>query len=272
MISAADPIPDDFAAALRATAVERGAFGARLFYFTEAGSTNDLAAAAADRGDPEGTTFVAAAQTSGRGRLGRTWFSPPGAGLYMSTIVRRAALAPWITLAGGVAVAAGIQAATALPVQIKWPNDIVAVAGGGFRARRKVAGILAEAASGPTGVDHVVLGVGINLRPAAFPPELADRAGAIEEELGRRVDAGAVLAQVLAALNRTLDELANAGPPPLFAQWLALAPSAAGAAIEWDAGGAVRRGTTSGLAEDGALLARTAEGLERIIAGEVRWL
>src|SRR5262245_34102691 len=114
----ADRLPDDFAAALAATAAERGVFGARLDYAVEVGSTNDLAAAAADGGAPEGTTFVAGAQTAGRGRLGRTWFSPPGAGLYISTIVRRASLAPWITLAGGVAVAEGIARATALPVQI----------------------------------------------------------------------------------------------------------------------------------------------------------
>jgi BirA family biotin operon repressor/biotin-[acetyl-CoA-carboxylase] ligase len=270
--SVAEQLPEDFAAALAASAADRGVFGARLHYFTETGSTNDLAAAAAERGDAEGTTFVAGAQTSGRGRLGRTWFSPPGAGLYLSTIVRRAALAPWITLAGGVAVAEGIRAATALPVQIKWPNDIVVVTGLGFRARRKIAGILAEASSGPAGVDYVVLGVGINLRTAAYPPELADRAGAIEAELGRRVDAGAVLAQVLAGLNRALGELAGAGAPALFARWLALSPSAHGAAIEWDAGPATRRGTTAGLAEDGALLARTSTGLERIIAGEVRWV
>src|SRR6476469_7920504 len=168
------------AAALAATASDRGVFGARLHYWNEVGSTNDLAAAAADRGEPEGTTFVAGAQTAGRGRLGRTWFSPQGAGLYVSTIIRRPSLGPWITLAGGVAVADGIRAATALPVQIKWPNDIVAVGGAGFRARRKIAGILAEASSGPHGLSHVVLGVGINLRPAAFPPELADRVGAIE--------------------------------------------------------------------------------------------
>src|SRR4051794_22893232 len=113
----ADALPDDFAAMLALTASERGPFGARLFYFAETGSTNDLAAAAADRGEPEGTTFVAGAQTAGRGRLGRAWFSPPGAGLYVSTIIRRPSAAPWITLAGGVAVADGIRAATALPVQ-----------------------------------------------------------------------------------------------------------------------------------------------------------
>jgi len=148
----------------------------------------------------------------------------------------------------------------------------VAVGGAGFRARRKIAGILAEASSGPEGVSHVVLGVGINLRPAAFPPELADRAGAIESELGRPVDAGAVLAQVLAALNRTLADLGAAGPPALFARWLALSPSAHGAPVEWDAAPESKSGTTAGLAEDGALLARTRDGLERIVSGEVRWV
>ena len=175
-----DRIPEELAAALTASAATRGVFGARLFYAAEVSSTNDLAAAAAERGEPEGTTFVAGAQTAGRGRLGRAWFSPPGAGLYLSTLIRRQALAPWITIAGGVAVAEGIRGATGLPVQIKWPNDISAVGGAGFKARRKIAGLLAEASSGPQGVQWMVLGIGINLGPAAFPPELAGRAGSIE--------------------------------------------------------------------------------------------
>ncbi len=268
----ADPIPDEFSSALLATASVRGAFGQRLYYAAEVSSTNDLAAAAAERGEPEGTTFVAGAQTAGRGRLGRTWFSPPGAGLYVSTIVRRRVVAPWITLAGGVAVADGINTATALPLQIKWPNDIVAVSGSGFKVRRKIAGILAEASSSGDGVQHIVLGIGINLGPASFPPELADRAGSIESELGRPVDAGAILAQVLAQLNQTLDGLAASGPRALRERWLALSPSAYGAAIEWDGAAGVETGTTAGLAEDGALLARTRSGVARIIAGEVRWL
>jgi BirA family biotin operon repressor/biotin-[acetyl-CoA-carboxylase] ligase len=263
-----DEIPADLDAALRASAADRGVFGARLFYAAEVGSTNDLAAAAAEHGAAEGTTFVAGAQTAGRGRLGRTWFSPPGAGLYISTLVRRKSVAPWATLAGGVAVADGIRAATGLPVQIKWPNDVVAVGSAGFPARRKMAGILAEASSGSDGVQHIVLGVGINLRRTSFPPELIDRATSIETELGREVDAGPVLAQVLAALNRTLASIDADGPGGLLARWSALAPSSRGAAIEWDGG----RGVTAGLDTDGALLARTDRGVARIIAGEVRWL
>lgn len=267
-----DAIPPEFAAALAATVTDRGVFGARIHYFIETGSTNDLAAAAADRGEPEGTTFVAGAQTAGRGRRGRAWFSPPGSGIYLSTIVRRASLAPWLTLAGGVAVAEGIRTSTGLPVQIKWPNDIVSIGGAGFRGRRKIAGILAEASSGVSGVQHVIVGVGINIGPASFPSELSDRAGSIESELGRAVDAGAVLAQVLVGLNRVLSEIEHAGPPSLFTRWLELAPSAFGQRIEWDGPHGVQTGMSAGLAEDGALLARTADGFARIIAGEVRWM
>src|SRR5215510_15436327 len=208
-----DPIPSEFVEALEATRDVRGVFGARLQYFSETGSTNDLAAVAAERGEPEGTTFVAGAQTAGRGRRGREWFSPPGSGLYVSTIIRRASLAPWLTLAGGVAVAEAIRTATGLPVQIKWPNDVVSVSGAGFRARRKIAGLLAEASSGPDGVQYVILGIGINIGPASFPPELSDRAGSIETELGRAVEAGAVLAWVLSGLNRVLEDVEHAGPP-----------------------------------------------------------
>lgn len=264
-------LPIDLAVALERSASARGVFGHRVTYFPEVGSTNDLAVRAAEAGEPEGVVFVAGAQTAGRGRLGRTWFSPPDAGLYVSTIIRRRELVPLITLAGGVAVAEGIRAATSLPVQIKWPNDVVAVPGQGFDSRRKLAGVLAEASSGATGVQYVVLGFGINLRNAAFPRELAGRVTSIEGELGRPVDPGPVLAASLAALNRATRELAANGAQTLLARWLSLSPSAHGARVEWDAGGEARLGTTAGLAEDGALLVRTPVGIERILSGEVRW-
>src|SRR6185436_8017573 len=103
----------------------RGSFGQPAVFFHETGSTNDIAAAMAEQGAPQGAMAVAFAQTAGRGRLGRVWFSPPGAGLYVSVVCRDATVAPLLTLAGGVAVADGIRAATGLPVEIKWPNDVV---------------------------------------------------------------------------------------------------------------------------------------------------
>ena len=136
-----EALPEDIASELRRTAAERGRVGDPAYYFSEIGSTNDEAARLAELEAPEGTIVVASAQTAGRGRFGRTWVSPPGAGLYVSVICRDRRAAPHITLAGGVAVADGIRRATGLPVEIKWPNDIVEDAGRG--RRRKLAGILA---------------------------------------------------------------------------------------------------------------------------------
>ena len=95
-------------------------------------STNDIAGHLAQLGADEGTTVVAETQTSGRGRHGRVWFSPPGAGLYVSVILRPAGgfarednPAALLTLASGVAVAEAVRAVTGLPAEIKWPNDVV---------------------------------------------------------------------------------------------------------------------------------------------------
>ena len=261
----------DIARALSADVGRRGVFGASWEYFDEIGSTNDVALRAAERGAGEGLLYIAGAQTAGRGRLGRSWHSPPEAGLYVSTIVRRPVLAPWITLAGGVAVAQGIREATGLPVQLKWPNDVIAVTGQAFRTRRKLAGILAEASSGADAIQYIVLGFGINLRKSALPPELEGHAGSLEGELGRQVDGGAVLAATLEALHRTTEEVAASGPSGLLAEWLRLSPSAHGATIEWDGPDNVRTGVSAGLDADGALRAATSRGVERIVSGEVRW-
>src|SRR5512132_731363 len=248
-----DPVPDEIAAALARTAKRRGCFGDPIYFFGETGSTNDVAATLAEHGAPEGATVMASCQTAGRGRFGRAWFSPEGAGLYVSVLCRNANAAPLLTLAGGVAVAEGIRAATALPVFIKWPNDIVTAETGG---RRKLAGILAEASTGADGLQYVILGFGINLRSAAYPPELADRATSIETELGRRADAGAVLAETLAAFRALFDRLARGDGEHVLARWRTLAPSSRGATVEWTTAAGDVRGTAAGIDTDGALLVR----------------
>jgi BirA family biotin operon repressor/biotin-[acetyl-CoA-carboxylase] ligase len=265
-----DPIPHDIAAALARSADRRGCFGDPLYYFNETGSTNDVAAMLAEHGAPEGAAVIALRQTAGRGRFGRMWFSPEGAGLYVSVICRSPAAAPLLTLAGGVAVADGIRAATGLPVFIKWPNDVVSDEGS--RARRKLAGILAEASTGADGLQYVILGFGINLRPAAYPPDLADRATSIETELGRPVDASVVLAETLAAFRSLFDRLASGDRAHVLASWRALAPSSRGAKLEWTSAAGDLRGTSAGIDDDGALLVKVGGRIERIISGELRWL
>lgn len=262
-----DPVPADITAALTRTAERRASFGDPLYYFGETASTNDVAATLAEHGAPEGTTVIAARQTAGRGRLGRTWFSPEGAGLYVSLVCRNPDAAPLLTLAGGVAVAHGVRAATGLPVFIKWPNDVIV---GGVR-RRKLAGILAEASTGADGLQYVILGVGINLRSAAYPPELADKATSIETELGRAADSAAVLAETLVALRELVDRLACGRRGEVLERWRELAPSSRGAAVEWTTPAGDLRGISAGIDDEGALLVKVGGRIERIISGEVRW-
>jgi BirA family transcriptional regulator, biotin operon repressor / biotin---[acetyl-CoA-carboxylase] ligase len=264
-------LPSEVAAALDATAARRRHIGTPAYYVSETTSTNDLASRYAERGAPEGTTIVASAQTAGRGRLGRTWYSPPGAGLYMSIVVRDRRAAPFLTLAGGVAVAEGVRAATGLPLEIKWPNDVVTPGTNGPTRRRKIAGVLAEASSTAEGLQHVILGIGINLSPSAYPPEIADRASSIEAELGRGIDGGTVLAEVLAALAAELTALARGDASGLLARWRRLAPSASGATVECETPAGRSSGIASGIDDDGALLVRIGPRIERIISGEVTW-
>jgi BirA family biotin operon repressor/biotin-[acetyl-CoA-carboxylase] ligase len=266
-----DPLPPELHCALTATHARRGRLGNPLHYFTETSSTNDVAAALAERGAPEGTTVVAASQTAGRGRLGRTWYSPPNAGIYASIVLRSAKAAPYLTLAGGVAVATGVRAATGLPVEIKWPNDVVTRGTSGPGRRRKLAGILAEASTSAEGVQYVVLGIGINLMTIAYPPEIADRASSLEAELGRAVDGGAVLAEILAALAAELPALAAGDVGDLLGRWRALAPLASGGIVECEGPSGRVTGIAAGIADDGALLVKSVDGIERVVAGEVTW-
>ncbi len=161
---------------------------AQLRYFAEVDSTNDIALALAAGGAPEGTSVLADVQGAGRGRRGRSWFSPAGAGLYLSVVVRpgeSARTLSLLTLAAGVAAAEAVAAASGLPVELKWPNDLVT-----GRPWRKLGGLLCESTGPGATVDAVVVGLGINLRQAAYPPEIADRATSIETELGPSDRAG----------------------------------------------------------------------------------
>jgi BirA family biotin operon repressor/biotin-[acetyl-CoA-carboxylase] ligase len=265
-----EPLPHELAVALDATAARRGDFGRTAYYYSEIGSTNDAAARLAEAGAHEGTIVVASTQTSGRGRLGRDWFSPPEAGLYVSIVCRNRHAAPFLTLAGGVAVAEGIRSATALPVEIKWPNDIV-MATAGPAKRRKIAGILAEATSGTDGLQHVVLGFGINLRPVPYPPAIVDCASSLEAELGRAVDAGRVLAETLASFSQHVSRLSRGESEGVLTRWRELAPSATGSKVEYEGPRGRQAGVTAGIADDGALLVRSGEHVERVIAGELVW-
>lgn len=264
-------LPADLAAAL-ATRPELGEIAVR--YFPELASTNDTAAMLAESGAADGTTVIAGRQTAGRGRRGRAWDSPPGSGLYMS-VVLRGRQSPVITLLAGVAVAEAVRGAAGVAAELKWPNDVVATPPGNAAsapAGRKIAGILTEALrDGSEQNDAVVVGIGVNVRARAFPPELAGRAAALESLAGRRVDRAALCADLLVRLHRWRRRMADEGESLVVGRWRALAPSSRGAPVAWDAGGTRCRGMTAGVDDDGALLVSCNGRTERIVGGEVRW-
>jgi BirA family biotin operon repressor/biotin-[acetyl-CoA-carboxylase] ligase len=259
-------VHSDIAEALARAGSRLGLFENRLSWYDEIGSTNDVAIAAAGAGAPEGLVVAAHTQSSGRGRVGRSWSSPPGAGLYVSVVLRPTAAAlQLLTIAAGVAIAEGIHAASGLDTCVKWPNDV-------HVGSRKLAGILAEGGSSAGAVDHVVLGFGVNILRAAYPPDVAARATSIESELGRAVDRGLVLAECLSALSKRYSMLQSGAAADVIAAWRAHAATHMGRIVEWEVDRGGRRGLAHDIDSTGALLVRVDDQIVRVISGEVRWL
>jgi BirA family biotin operon repressor/biotin-[acetyl-CoA-carboxylase] ligase len=255
-------LPEEFAEPLARAAGRLGPFAGQVLWYPDVSSTNDVAAAIAGRGAREGSVVLANAQSAGRGRQGRTWVSPPGAGLYVSIVLAPPPHAvPLLTIAAGVAVAEGIQAASGLEPRLKWPNDV-------YLGDRKVAGVLAEADN----CSIVILGIGVNVMPAAYSPAIASRATSIEDELGRPVDRGLLLAECLSSLAVRYDSLRNGTAAAVMDAWRAGAAPTLGRRVRWDAAGVAHEGVAENIDETGALLVRTASGLARVISGEVHWI
>lgn len=179
-------------------------------------STNRVAMEMADHGATHGTVVVADEQTAGRGRMGRRWESPPGKNLYVSLLLRPSVPtveAPRLSLVAGVALADAVET-MGVSASLKWPNDL-------FLGDRKAAGILAEMASDPDGVRHVVIGVGlnVNMEETDFPTDLRGRATSLRIFAGktfRRVD---VLARLLEAFAARYGEFLEGGFPALRDGW-----------------------------------------------------
>jgi BirA family biotin operon repressor/biotin-[acetyl-CoA-carboxylase] ligase len=276
-----DRLPDDLRSALAAAEARLGPFAA-VRYVPEIGSTNDAALALSAAGAPEGTSVLADLQTAGRGRRGRTWCSPPGAGLYLSVIVETGALLSslsLVTIAAGVAVGEAVGATTGLPIELKWPNDLVI-----GRPWRKLGGILCESAGAGSRLDAVVVGLGVNLRPAAYPPEVAGVATSTESELGRPIDRAPLVVEVLARLRDVLAVLRAHGAPEICRRWRALGHAGLGGApVRWRDADRVSHGFARDIGDDGALLVERAQrqdgpsradagaDVARLVAGEVTW-
>lgn len=154
--------------------------GERIYYYDVTDSTNIRANRLAEEGASHGTLVVADAQNAGRGRRGRGWDSSRGTSVYMTLLLKpdiESGNASMLTLVAAMAVAEGIRRVSGLDAQIKWPNDIV-ING------KKVCGILTEMSAQMDYVNHIVIGIGINVHNEAFPGEIARTATSLLIESG----------------------------------------------------------------------------------------
>jgi BirA family biotin operon repressor/biotin-[acetyl-CoA-carboxylase] ligase len=242
--------------------------GRRYHLLATCRSTNDEATALARTlaADDETLLVVADTQTGGRGRQGRSWHSPPGENLYLSLVLRPqlpAWMVPPLTLLVG-AVGAEVLEGLGISARLKWPNDILVPEGGELR---KVAGILTEMATEGERVRQVVVGVGINVNGASFPPELP-HATSLRLTAGRSFDRGAVLAAFVDALEPAYDRFRADGPAEAIARWRPRA--ALPRRCHFEREGAVIEGEAIDVDGDGALLVRDGAGrVHRVASGAV---
>jgi BirA family biotin operon repressor/biotin-[acetyl-CoA-carboxylase] ligase len=238
-----------------------------ILRFDSIDSTNLEAMRQARAGAQEGLCIVARKQTAGRGRLDRSWRSPKDAGLYFSIVLRphlKMNAWPLITLMAALAVSDTLRHLYGLSPDIKWPNDVCL-------GDRKLSGILAETLETEAG-SACVLGIGINLRKAAFPPELEAQVTSIEYAVHLVPDAEVMLQALLRHLAIRYEGLQETdGAPSVLRDWIAASSYAFGKNVRVDAGAEVFAGVTRGLEDDGALRVELANGEIKVVrAGDVR--
>lgn len=247
------------------------AAGYRLTHVAETGSTNDDAAAAVRGGDPGRHWFVADAQSSGRGRQGRVWTSPPG-NLHASLLLVEPcdpAVAPQLGFVAGVALQEAVGRATGLSsprLALKWPNDLVLDGA-------KVSGLLLEGHRvGAKGVFAVVIGFGVNVAHAPDDLPYPTRPlRTVAPDLSRDALFGHLATSLAERLASWQGSSASASGDPFASvrrEWLARASGLGGPIVARLPSGE-RRGTFTGLDRFGRLELQTERGLERIDAGDI---
>ncbi len=237
-----------------------------VIVFKETDSTNLQAKILASQGAAEGTLVAAETQTQGRGRRGRSWFSPTGQSIYVSIILRPSmapAQAPQITLMTAVAVARTLQKA-GLKARIKWPNDILV-------GDRKIAGILTEISTEMDLVDWVVVGLGLNVNTPAdrMPSEIRKIATSVRIQKGRPVSRVDLLCALLENFETCYEQLKTEGFGPIMEQWRQMT-DIIGKRIYVDVMDTRHIGTVAAVDDDGVLILQDDQGrIHRIFSGDV---
>ncbi|GAA1592446.1 biotin--[acetyl-CoA-carboxylase] ligase [Kribbella hippodromi] len=257
------PLDEKF---LRGRLVRPGSLWTQIDVLAETPSTNAVVAAAAASGQPEGLVVTAEYQSSGRGRLGRTWTTPPQSAVLMSVLLRPTAVDasrwPWLGLLVPLAVAAAVREVGEIPAQVKWPNDVLV-------ENRKLAGILLERVEGPAAV--VGIGLNVTLRESEKPHEAAT---SLALENAATTDRATVLAAVLRQLATRYQSWveANGDPAVLLPEYRELSATLGRPVRVELPDGTFLTGTARDLADDGRLIVDTRDGVHQLAAGDVTHL
>lgn len=242
-------------------------WGELLTYLPETDSTNSRLKLLAAQGAPQGTALVAGHQTVGRGRKGRSFFSPEGVGIYLSILLRpkcQPAQLMHLTCATGVSMCDAMERVTGRRPGIKWTNDLV-------YGTRKLGGILTELGFTPQGgLSYAIIGIGINCRqkPEDFPPEIRDMAGSLFMMSGKEIDRSQVAAAMLDALFQ-MSQTLIAGQKEMLAQYQKDCVTL-GREVSLVRGEEVRHAYALRVDDSGALVVRFSDGhLEAVNSGEV---
>ncbi len=250
-----------------ASALKTRVLGRQVHFFASTDSTNLQAMQLAREGAEEGAAVLANEQTQGRGRLGRSFFSPAGVNLYLSLILRPqipSSQVSQLTLVAGVAVAETVEKFSGLRPALKWPNDTL------LRGR-KVSGVLTEVETQGKKVGFVVVGIGVNLNcpKEVFPRDLQERATSLYIETGEPVDRVAFTAELLQRMEKHYFSFLRQGLAAVHALWESYS-CLAGRKVVVEDGGRRIEGRVSGLDQEGALVLEGEEGKRlRVLAGEV---
>jgi len=247
--------------------------GKEVLFFEELESTNSKASELARAGAVEGTVVIAQAQSKGRGRMARSWYSPAGVNVYTSVILRPK-LPPQatrtITLACAVALAEAIEDTTGAAPSLKWPNDVL-ING------KKVAGILTEMSSESDRVNHIIIGIGINvnIEAANLPDGLRYPASSLKQETGRLTDRAELCRNLYSRLEKWYKVLLSEGSEEVVETWKERF-TFVGKEVRIEgyrgigAKPSVTEGICLGIDSEGALLIKERSGaIERVVAGDM---
>jgi BirA family biotin operon repressor/biotin-[acetyl-CoA-carboxylase] ligase len=231
--------------------------GGQIIHKPVVDSTNNIAKRLAKRGAHEGTMVLADEQTKGRGRLGRMWSSPKGAGLWFSTILRpnvKSQLTGALSLLPAVAIAEAVEKLFSVKSELKWPNDVML-------NHKKFAGILAESKSIGNKIDFVILGVGVNLAQDRhdFSPQLQETATSIFIETGIKPSRLDMLTEILLRMDAIYRIVCRKGTQKLLELWKHYAMGLGKSVVIME-GDERFSGTLEDVTEDGSAILRLDNG------------